>query len=167
MTRDQQTWRKEFKGEKKATVPIETSAKKAAPQKTKLTGLPICEYQDRGHKWVIEHQTKETAGGNLLKVEITDSKQQVYMFNCNHVTIQIVGKCKSVIMDRCEHAQVLFETVISGCEVVHCKKVEIQTKGVCPSISIDQSEGCLVYLSPESTGVTNFVTCQSTEMNGK
>lgn len=163
MTRDQQTWRKEFKGEKKATVTVVETTKDEKSPKKKLTGLPICEYQERGHKWVVEHQT-----ATQLVVEVTDPKQQVYMFNCNHVTLQVKGgKLKSVILDSCQHCQVVFETVISACEVVHCKKIELQTTGVCPSFSIDQTEGCLVYLSKESVATTNFVTSQSTEMNGK
>lgn len=114
----------------------------------------------------MEHQTKETTGGIVLKVEISDPKQQVYMFNCNHVTVQVTGgKLKSVILDKCEYCNVVFETVISACEIVHCKKIEIQTTGVCPSFSIDQTEGCVVYLSKESVAMTNFVTSQSTEMN--
>jgi adenylyl cyclase-associated protein len=90
------------------------------------------------------------------------------MFNCSHVTVQVTGgKLKSVILDRCEYCSVVFETVISACEIVHCKKIELQTTGVCPSFSIDQTEGCVVYLSKESVTMTNFVTSQSTEMNGK
>lgn len=163
VTRDQQTWRKEFKGEKKATVPVVETHKEEKSSKKKLTGLPICEYQERGHKWVVEHQASAQ-----LVVEVTDPKQQVYMFNCNHVTLQVKGgKLKSVILDSCQHCQVVFETVISACEVVHCKKIELQTTGVCPSFSIDQTEGCLVYLSKESVATTSFVTSQSTEMNGK
>ena len=169
MTKEQQTWRKEFKGEKKTTVPLEKPVpKKKDEHKKKLTGLPICEYQERGHKWIVEHQTKETTGGKVLTVEISDVKQQVYMFNCSNVTVQVTGgKLKSVILDKCEYCSVVFETVISACEIVHCKKIEIQTTGVCPSFSIDQTEGCVVYLSKESVPITNFVTSQSTEMNGE
>ena len=110
----------------------------------------------------MEHQTS-----TQLTVEVTDPKQQVYMFNCNHVTLQIKGgKSKSVILDQCQNCQVVFETVLAACEVVRCQKIQIQTTGICPSFSIDQTEGCLVYLSKESVPITNFCTSQSTEMNG-
>jgi adenylyl cyclase-associated protein len=102
----------------------------------------------------------------VLTVEITDPKQQVYMFNCDHVTVQVTGgKLKSVILDKCEYCSVVFDTVISSAEIVHCKKIQIQTTGVCPSFSIDQTDGIVVYLSKESVATTNFVTSQSTEMN--
>ena len=68
-----------------------TSPKK--PVKKKKVGLPILEYQERGTKWVIENHDKETAKAiaenGLLTVEITESKQQVYIYNCEGVTIQI------------------------------------------------------------------------------
>lgn len=168
VSRDQQTWRKEYKGEKSAVVTDKVAApkKQEAPHKKKLTGLPICEYQERGHKWVVEHQTKESCGGKVLKVQVSDPKQQVYIFSCQDVTVQVEGgKLKSVILDKCQRCNVVFETAISACEMVNCKKIQVQTTGVCPSFSIDKTEGCLVYLSKESMEVTSFVTCQSTEMN--
>ena len=116
-----QTWRKEFKDSgKPASVVVKAPApkKKEAPKKKK--GLPILEYQERGTKWVIENHDKESAASmgenGMLVVDVTDPKQQVYIFNCENVTIKINGaKLKSVIVDKCTKVNVVFQTIISGC----------------------------------------------------
>ena len=170
VNKEQQTWRKEFKGEKVSAVPgvpkldhaVSTKQKSAK----KLKGLPICEYQDRGHKWVVEHQTKESVHG-IMTIEISDPKQQVYMYDCEDITVELKGekKVKSIIMDSCRRVNVVFDTCISSCEMVNSEKIQCQTTGVCPTFAIDKTAGCLIYLSKESLSVTSFVTSQSSEMN--
>lgn len=171
VTKDQQTWRKEFKGEKSAVVtsaPKPVVAKK--PVKKKKVGLPIFEYQERGTKWVIENQDKETAkaisSNGLLEVEISDPKQQVYIYNCDEVTIKVNGtKFKSIIVDKCTKVNVIFPTIISGCEIVNSKKIAVQSDGVCPVFTIDKTVGVSVYLSKESADISSFTTSMSSEMN--
>mmetsp|Transcript_2889 Transcript_2889/g.4287 ORF Transcript_2889/g.4287 Transcript_2889/m.4287 type:complete len:511 (-) Transcript_2889:202-1734(-) len=169
VTREQQTWRKEFKGENASNVPTmpklgqSANVKSATGKKPKKAGLPICEYQERGHKWVVEHQTSDAG---VLTIEISDPKQQVYMFNCEDVTVQVKGeKLKSIIMDKCRRVNVVFNSCISSCEMVNSQKIQCQTTGVCPTFSIDKTVGCLIYLSADSRNVTSFVTSQSSEMN--
>ena len=130
------------------------------------------EYQDRGHKWVVEYHTKESAASvgenGVLVVEISDPKQQVYIFNCDHVTVQVQGeKVKSIILDKCSNVNLVFGSCLAACEMVNCKKIQIQTTGTCPSFSIDKTAGCLIYLSHDTIDTTSFVTAQSSEMNGK
>ncbi|KAG7347597.1 adenylate cyclase associated (CAP) C terminal-domain containing protein [Nitzschia inconspicua] len=172
VTKDQQTWRKEFKGEKPKPQPVviaPVSPKK--PVKKKKVGLPILEYQERGTKWVIENHDKETvkvaSASGVLEVEITDPKQQVYIFNCEEVTIKITGiKLKSIIVDSCTKVNVIFPTIISGCEIVNSKKIAVQTDGVCPVFTIDKTVGVTIYLlSEETIAVTSFTTSMSSEMN--
>ncbi|KAL3907863.1 MAG: hypothetical protein SGILL_008700, partial [Bacillariaceae sp.] len=91
-----QTWRKEFKSEKSKPQPVVVApAQPKKVQKKKKVGLPILEYQERGTKWVIENHDKETAkavsDSGLLEVEISDPKQQVYIYNCEEVTIKVSG----------------------------------------------------------------------------
>jgi adenylyl cyclase-associated protein len=139
--------------------------------KKKPTGLPILEYQERGTKWVIENQTKESAlkefpENGILQVEITDPKQQVYIFNCEEVSVQIKGpKLKSVILDSCNKVNVQFETIISGCELVNSKKLAIQADGICPVFTIDKTIGVMVWLSEATASVSTFTTSLSSEMN--
>lgn len=139
---------------------------------TKLAGLPLLEYQDRGHKWVVEYHTKVSAASvgenGVLIVEISDPKQQVYIFNCDQVTVQLKGeKVKSIILDKCSNVNLVFDSCLAACEMVNCKKIQIQTTGTCPSFSIDKTAGCLIYLSHDTMDTTSFVTAQSSEMNGE
>ena len=166
-----QTWRKEFKdGGKPAPVVVKAPPPKKKEVKKKKKGLPIMEYQERGTKWVIENHDKESvkhSGENgILVVEVTDPKQQVYIFNCDEVTVKVNGgKLKSVVVDTCTKVNVVFDTIISGCELVNSKKIAVQTDGVCPVFTIDKTEGVTVYLSEESAKVTSFTTSMSSEMN--
>jgi adenylyl cyclase-associated protein len=174
VTKDQQTWRKEFKGGDKpkaaaVVAPPPSSPSKKQPKKKKV-GLPIMEYQERGTKWVIENHDKETAKAisenGVLTVDITESKQQVYIYNCEEVTIQVKGaKLKSLIVDSCTKVNVIFPTIISGCEIVNSKKIAVQSNGVCPVFTIDKTVGVTVYLSEDSVAVTSFTTSMSSEMN--
>jgi len=139
-------------------------------EKKKLTGLPIFEYQDRGHKWVIENQTAESAKkeseNGIITVEVSDPKQQVYIYNCFGVTVKVNGgKFKSLILDKCEKCNVVFDSVISSTEVVNSKKIQFQTDGVCPVFTIDKTVGCLIWLSKESAAISSFVVSMSSELN--
>mmetsp|Transcript_24807 Transcript_24807/g.47509 ORF Transcript_24807/g.47509 Transcript_24807/m.47509 type:complete len:492 (+) Transcript_24807:177-1652(+) len=169
VARDQQTWRKEFKKSGDApSQPTATAPKPAAAPKfgaKKPVGAPKCEYQTRGCKWNVENQTKDTCENGVCKVTVTDPKQQVYIYKCQNVTIQITGKLKSVVLDSCTKCGVVFDAAISACEVVNCKSVQVQATNVCPSFSIDKTDGIVVYLTNEAIATSSFVTSKSSEMN--
>lgn len=168
VSRDQQTWRKEFKKTSDAPPKPDPAAKPAAAPKSgakKALGSPKCEYQTRGCKWNVENQTKDTCEYGVCKITVSDPKQQVYIFNCHDVTIQITGKLKSVVLDGCTKCGVVFDTAISACEVVNCKRVQVQATNVCPSFSIDKTDGIVVHLTNSGSKTTSFVTSKSSEMN--
>jgi adenylyl cyclase-associated protein len=173
VTRDQQTWRKEFKNEGPSALPVApTLAAKPDEKKKKkpLLVLPVFEYQDRGFKWVIENHTKESVTREVSKdgivtVEISDPKQQVYLYNCEGVTVKVVGKFKSLILDKCVKCSVIYDNLISVAETVNCKKIQLQVTGVCPAFTIDKTIGCLIWLSEESKAVSTFTTSLSSELN--
>jgi len=177
VTKDQQTWRKEFKSDEPKTVTIKMppgpplgGGKKDDKKKKPLLGLPIFEYQDRGFKWVVENQTKDSvikegSSDGILTIDITDPKQQVYLYNCDGVTLKINGKFKSLILDKCTKCNVVLDTLISSTDIVNSKKIQLQVNGVCPVFSIDKTVGVLVWLSKESVAVSSFTTSLSSEMN--
>jgi adenylyl cyclase-associated protein len=100
-------------------------------------------------------------------VNVTDAKQQVYIYKCQNVTIQITGKLKSVIVDSCTKVGVVFDTAISACEVVNCKSVQVQSTNLCPSFSIDKTDGIVIHLTNAAVSQSVFVTSKSSEMNGE
>lgn len=167
--RDQQTWRKEFKktGDAPPQRPAAPAAAAAKPKfgAKKALGPPKCEYQTRGCKWNVENQTRDTCENGVCKVAVNDPKEQVYIYKCQNVTIQITGKLKSVVLDSCTKCGVVFDTAISACEVVNCKSVQVQATNVCPSFSIDKTDGIVIHLTNEATATSSFVTSKSSEMN--
>lgn len=177
VTREQQTWRKEYNPTSSAPVPSLKPCTAASSGKTnaKVGGeskAPICTFDSTAQKWRVEYQTDKSntlagTGGSLLKVQVQDVKEQVYIYQCQNITIEISGKCKTIVIDGCSKVNVVFGTAISSCEVVNSKRIQVQTLGVCPTFAIDKTDGCLVYLSKETMSESSFVTSKSSEMNGK
>jgi len=170
VSKDQQTWRKEYKGETKTIVSTHPSASKFTPKPINATErkkTPVFEFQGRGSKWSIEHQTKSTTpnASGALTVEIRDSKQNVYIYKCDGITVEVKGKFNSVVIDACVKCNVVFDTVISSCEMVNSKKIQVQCRGMCSSFAIDKTDGVTVYSSRETLEKSDFITSKSSEMN--
>jgi len=171
VSRDQQTWRKEYTGSS-TKVPIATTRVKPsqikAAQKTsngmKLQShAPVCMFKDS--KWIVEYQTQTSNQNGVCVIEAKSTKEQIYIYKCENATIKVKGKVKSITMDSCFKSNLVFESAISSCEVVNCKKLQIQSTGICPSFAIDKTDGCLVFLSQEAVSISSFVTTKSSEMN--
>ncbi len=155
VTKDQQTWRKEFSGDKPAVV-----AKKAAPvRKQNVTKGPPSK-KLLGKKWMVENYSKSDG---VVTIEV-EPKFTVYIACCYEATLVISGKCNGVVLDASQKCQVVFDTCIASFEVVNCKSVKVQCKGTCPSIAIDKTDGILTYLSKETLPVTSFLTSKSSDM---
>ena len=119
---------------------------------------PVCELQR--DRWIIEHQV----GSEVVKVNNLAMNQEVYIGNCKKTTIVLEGKCKTIAIDKCVNSQVVFDSVVSACELVNCKNIKVECKGQVPSVSIDKTDGVTVYLSEEAKGA-QLVTSKSSEMN--
>lgn len=168
-----QTWRKEYKRDdeaKPAAAPKPVAPVKT-PQKKKLKGLPVFEYQDRGFKWVVENHTSESVlreshENGILTITISDPKQQVYIYNCDGITVKIIGKFKSLALDQCNACSVIYDDLISSTEVVNCKRIQLQVNGMSPVFTIDKTTNIIVYLmSKEVLEMATFTTSLSSEMN--
>lgn len=163
VTKEQQTWRKEFQGSGGATPAAPAakpaaSASKPAAAPAKVVKLPVCE--QRNGNWQVEYQT----GASPVVVKDITMKQQVYVFGCENATIVLEGKAKNIVLDSCKKTKLVFDDAVSSIEVVNCKNVQVQSKGRVPSVAIDKTDGCLVYVSWEGRDV-QFVTSKSSEMN--
>ncbi|KAI9916912.1 hypothetical protein PsorP6_017864 [Peronosclerospora sorghi] len=155
VTKEMQTWRKDYKPVMAAPLRASTVAKKPTPSVSKLA---VCE--ERNGSWQIEYQT----GPEPLTVSDISMKQQVYIFGCEGATILLEGKAKNIVLDSCKKTKLIFDNAVSSIEIVNCKGVQVQCKGMVPSVAIDKTDGCLVYISWEGRDV-QFVTSKSSEMN--
>uniref|UniRef100_M4BRV8 C-CAP/cofactor C-like domain-containing protein n=1 Tax=Hyaloperonospora arabidopsidis (strain Emoy2) TaxID=559515 RepID=M4BRV8_HYAAE len=158
VTKDMQTWRKDYKPDSGALpTPAPAAAKKPAVA-VKTTKPAICE--ERNGNWQIEYQT----GSEPVTVSGIVMRQHVYIFGCEGATIVLEGKAKNIVFDSCKKTKLIFDNAVSSIEIVNCKGVQVQCKGVVPSVAIDKTDGCLVYVSWEGREV-QFVTSKSSEMN--
>jgi adenylyl cyclase-associated protein len=73
----------------------------------------------------VENQTKEQG---VVEVHVTDIKHTVYVYGCFEATINITGKCKSVMIDGCKKTKVLFDELVSACEIVNSQRMQIQVR---------------------------------------
>jgi adenylyl cyclase-associated protein len=157
VTKDMQTWRSEYKGgDVPAPAPV---AKKPAPAAAlQVKGPPKLEYQQAGAKWVVENQT------SYCEVQIGSIKETVYIFGCAGATIDVKGKCKSIVIDSCKKVNVIFDIAIASCEVVNSQRMNITCRESVSSVAIDKTDGVVVTL-PLSSLDSKIVASKSSEMN--
>ncbi|RAW35778.1 hypothetical protein PC110_g7905 [Phytophthora cactorum] len=137
VTKDMQTWRKDYKAEGTVPTPAAPAAAKKPAAPVKIAKSPVCE--ERNGNWQIEYQT----GPEPLTVSGINMKQQVYIFGCEGATILLEGKAKNIVLDSCKKTKLVFDNAVSSIEIVNCKGVQVQCKGVVPSVAIDKTDGCL------------------------
>lgn len=150
VTKDQQTWRSEYKGPAgDAPTP---AAPVAAARKTTaavMKGPPKLEFQNAGSKWLVENQTEKEG---IVEVKITEMKETVYIYGCEGATITIKGKCKSIVVDGCKKTKVFFDTAMASCEVINCQRMQIQCNEKVAAVAIDKTDGIIVFLPITSLG---------------
>lgn len=159
VTKDMQTWRAEYKGGDAPAPVKQPSVPKPAAAAAGPKGPPKLEFQSLGSKWVVENH-----GEGVQKVEIQGMKETVYIYGCIGATIDIAGKCKSIVVDGCKKTRVYFDNVMASCEVVNCQRVHIECRDKCSAVAIDKTDGIVVKLSKESMS-TEVVCSKSSEMN--
>lgn len=137
-------------------------APKPKPAAAAATGAaakpPIFELQ-QARKWVIENQVDN----RQLQVEGT-KEQSVYVYNCSNCVLQVKGKVNTVQVDKCTKVGVVFESLVSTCELVNSRNVEVQCTGAVPTIAVDKVDGCQIYLGQDALGV-EITTAKSSGIN--
>ncbi|MCJ1467942.1 hypothetical protein MMC07_006567 [Pseudocyphellaria aurata] len=63
-----------------------------------------------------------------------------------HCRMQIRGKVNAISMDQCKKTGLVFEDVVSSCELVNSSGVQAQVTGNVPTFSIDKCDGVQVGL---------------------
>lgn len=109
--------------------------------------------------------TQENHIGNRnITIKDTEMMQTVYIYRCTDTCVQVRGKVNAITLDSCKKTAVVFESTVSGIEMVNCQSVQVQVMGGVPLVSIEKTDGAHIYLSEQSVGC-EFVTAKSSEMN--
>ncbi|XP_077362735.1 adenylyl cyclase-associated protein 1 isoform X2 [Festucalex cinctus] len=143
-------------GPKPFSSPSPRATTSAAPARS--TQPPILELD--GKKWKVENQE----GAQGLVISETELKQVVYAFKCNSSTLQVKGKLNSITIDNCKKMGLVFDDVVGIVDIINSRDVKVQVLGRVPIISINKTDGCHVYLSPNSLGC-EIISAKSSEMN--
>ena len=113
-----------------------------------------------GKKWLVEY----FKGDREITIDGAQMNQTIYIYKCENSAVKVTGKCNNVILDSCRKTGVVFESLVSGCEIVNCHGVQVQSLGTAPLILVDKTDGCQMFLSKDSIGA-EIVTAKSSEMN--
>ena len=167
--KEQQTWRAEYKATEgsNANTPVPPPASKAPAAGSKPTvanapkGPPKLEFQNGPSKWIVENQS---AANGVVTVTIGDKKETVYIYDCHNATINVIGKCKSIITDNCKKTKVHFDTVMASFEVVNCQRMHIECRDKVSSVAVDKTDGIIIQL-PLTSLDSSIVASKSSEMN--
>ena len=57
---------------------------------------------------------------------------------------QIKGKVNALSVDSCQRLGILFDDLVSSCELVNSTRIQVQVTGVVPIIAIDKCDGVQV-----------------------
>lgn len=149
--------RKDTNKDKQISGKVEAKETKPVPK----AGAKPAKVELNGNKWTVEYQVHPAAPVVLKGVEKNHS---VCVYKCEGAVIQIEGKLNSVFMDGCKKTGLVFDELVSTCEVVNCSSVQVQVKHKCPAIAIDKTAGIQIYL-PATSLETEIVSGTSSEMN--
>lgn len=160
VTKDQQTWRAEFKGGDAPAPAVVKPAVSKRPVET-VKGTPKVEFISHQSKWLVQYQS---ASDGEVVVTINDKKESVYVLGCIGANIRIEGKCNGVVVDSCKKTNVSFGIVMASCELVNCQRMHITCTEKVSSVAIDKTDGVVVTL-PKSSMDSEILSAKSSEMN--
>ena len=67
------------------------------------------------------------------------------MSGTEHITcmalLQIKGRVNALTVDSCQRLGILFDDLVSSCELVNSTRVQVRVTGVVPIIAIDKCDG--------------------------
>ncbi|GBG75815.1 hypothetical protein CBR_g21060 [Chara braunii] len=112
-----------------------------------------------GRKWTVENQV------NRRDLVINgQSRQSVYIYGCKGCLVRVEGKVNNITMDKCVRTSLVFQDVVSACEVVNSSGVEVQCQGAAQTFAVDNAAGCQLYISKQSLNAA-ITTSKSSEVN--
>ncbi|EGT32643.1 hypothetical protein CAEBREN_29789 [Caenorhabditis brenneri] len=112
-----------------------------------------------GKIWKIDFQV----GNKNAVVSVKEKKESVYVYKCIDSVIKVDGKANTITLDGCKRTSVVFDGLVSQCEIINSQSIQVQTLGELPTISIQKSDGCHIFLSREAL-TAQVVASKSSEM---
>jgi adenylyl cyclase-associated protein len=100
-----------------------------------------------------------------IVIDNTQPRQSVQIFNCKNCTVKVLGKVNAISLDGCVKTGLLFESVVSICEIVNCQSVEVQCCETAPCVAIDKTDGCRLYVGTDLAQSIDVATAKSSEVN--
>lgn len=166
VTKDQQTWRAEYKGGN-APAPAPSAPKAPAVSKRPVEtvkGPAKIEYVPPQNKWLVQYQAAAECASGPVTVTINEKKEMVYILGCLGAHIKVVGKCNGIVVDSCKRCTVTFDTVLASVELVNCQRMTVSCLESASSFAIDKTDGCIVAL-PKTSLHSEIFASKSSEMN--
>ncbi|KAK0413754.1 hypothetical protein QR680_006974 [Steinernema hermaphroditum] len=99
-----------------------------------------------------------------IEVEVQGKKRTVNVYKCQNSVVNVLGKCKSVILHSCNRTRVVSDNLLSQVEIINCQSVTIKTLGHMSTLSIEKTKGCMIYCR-EQTKKMELIASKSSEMN--
>ncbi|OMJ23600.1 Adenylyl cyclase-associated protein [Smittium culicis] len=113
-----------------------------------------------GKRWAIENFVNEE-----ISLEITDITQTVYIYNCTGCTISISNKLNNLSIDKCSKSGIIFDAVVSSCDLINSQSIKLQPNLAIPLINIDKSNGVQLFLNDSNKDSIEILTAKSSEIN--
>mmetsp|Transcript_10085 Transcript_10085/g.61316 ORF Transcript_10085/g.61316 Transcript_10085/m.61316 type:complete len:145 (+) Transcript_10085:1187-1621(+) len=103
-------------------------------------------------------------GNKTIEIQDTNAKQTVYLFACHGALVHVGSKVNHITIDKCERCAVVFDSVVSACEVINSRSIEVQCTGKVPTVTVDSTTGCQIFLSRDALGA-EVLTAKCSEVN--
>ncbi|KAM3140237.1 hypothetical protein pb186bvf_007593 [Paramecium bursaria] len=137
--------------------PVEPKQQQKPQQQAEVA--PVREIQN--DTWVLENYTNESY--IEFKEGEIDMKQSLFVQNCVNCGIQIRGKVKTIVFQKCSKIQVFFDQAVTGFELLDSKKVDIRIFQECPSLTINNSEQ--VHVTFDKNKQCQIISSKTMDLN--
>jgi len=115
---------------------------------------------DRQTFWV-----ENLNGRQDIVVNVTESRQKVYVRGVVDSVITVHGKPTSISVENAKGSGIIFDDVIATVEVVNSQKIQLQANGQVGSIVLDKTHGATLFIQTARGLGANIVTSQVSGIN--
>jgi len=112
-----------------------------------------------GKRWEVENQKNATG----LTID-GDVKQTIYMGRCEGAVLTVKGKVNAITLDGCKKSCIVFDSCLSGVELINCKSCKVQVTDIVHTVTVDTCAGTQIILNRASLGA-DIVSAKSSELN--